>query len=342
MLSPFRHSAVFHCTSSSLFPQLLASIVLQFVVSGVELSLVTPQSSLSKGSLKGSTMVHSGATFSYAQAAKGESPSLSATARPPKDVSESAALAMNVTNTKKTGTTSSESVDTDPKMAGENQPSAPNESEKISTTDAKATNVAKMTSASTAISPSRQTQESQNIKTLSTPPSPSSGSASTSTLPKEDDVFATPNGSSDSTWEKNSQTSQNEEKGVQSPDAEKDDGRQSWDPPAMPSAILREAPPPAFNFWQKRAMDAQAKANKETKQVEVPNVKNERGQPNGPKKNEENAGLNGKPENKKKGKSVSQQTDAVPGHSPSKEATRPGDVREAAVGDGKFSILHSM
>ena len=107
---------------------------------------------------------------------------------------------------------------------------------------------------------SQETTEVPSLPTPSAPSSPSYGTTSITTLPKDDDVFATPNGSSESTWEKISQTSQNGERALDKTNEDDDDAKISaWEHvPAF--AQLKEAPPPAFNIWQKRALDAQAKA----------------------------------------------------------------------------------
>jgi la-related protein 1 len=100
----------------------------------------------------------------------------------------------------------------------------------------------------------------------STPSSPGFGTASTSTLPKEDDLFSTPNGSSDSTWEKHSQTSQNGAKTGEKVGAEKEQSvGTAWDEEPPLPVSLKEAPPPAINFWQQRkeAQDAKSKALKQ-------------------------------------------------------------------------------
>ena len=105
----------------------------------------------------------------------------------------------------------------------------------------------------------------------STPSSPGFGTASTSTLPKEDDLFSTPNGSSDSTWEKQSQTSQNGTKNGEKADAEKEQNADNtWDEEPQPPVSLKEAPPPAINFWQQRieAQDAKVKALKQANPVQ--------------------------------------------------------------------------
>ena len=107
---------------------------------------------------------------------------------------------------------------------------------------------------------SQDTTETQALPTPSAPSSPSYGTTSITTLPKDDDVFATPNGSSESTWEKISQTSQNGERPLDKTNEDDEDAKISMWEHVPASAQLKEAPPPAFNIWQKRALDAQAKA----------------------------------------------------------------------------------
>ena len=126
----------------------------------------------------------------------------------------------------------------------------------------------------------------------STPPSPDLSSVSTSTLPKEEGVSATPNASSDSTWEKQSQASQVDEKqgeqdakrhGEQEVEksseatSEKGDEGKAGSPSAVwdqlaSASQLREAPLPAVNVWQQRALDLKAKAVKSTKPPANPAV----------------------------------------------------------------------
>ena len=102
------------------------------------------------------------------------------------------------------------------------------------------------------------TPEVQPQIATSAPSSPGFGISSASTMPKEDDAFATPNGSSESTWDKVSQTSQNVERSSSKAEGDEEDSKiSSWEHVPV-SAQLKEAPPPAVNFWQKRAMEAQA------------------------------------------------------------------------------------
>ena len=86
----------------------------------------------------------------------------------------------------------------------------------------------------------------------STPSSPEYGITSTPSLPKEDDAFSAVNGSSESTWDKQSQSSQNGSKGGEKADGEKGQaGKFSWDDETT-VVPLKDAPPPPVNFWQQR------------------------------------------------------------------------------------------
>ena len=100
----------------------------------------------------------------------------------------------------------------------------------------------------------------------SVPSSPDFGTASTSTLPKDDDPFLTQNGSSESTWDKQSENSQNGSKGAQKPDADNQrDEALSWSDDVPAPSTLKDAPLPTVNYWQQRkeAQEAKTKANKQ-------------------------------------------------------------------------------
>lgn len=85
--------------------------------------------------------------------------------------------------------------------------------------------------------------------------SPSIASTSTNTLPKEDDMSLTPNGSSESTWDKQSVASAG--KSVQAESAKEKAEEPKEKPPARE---LKEAPLPVVNVWQKRKEESEAKA----------------------------------------------------------------------------------
>lgn len=111
-----------------------------------------------------------------------------------------------------------------------------------------------------ASTPATQASEPSQV-VVSTPSSPEFGVTSASTLLKDDDLFSNANASSDSTWEKLSQGSHNGSKSNDKVDNEKEPiANGPWDEeaPATPAALtLKEAPPPPVNFWKQR-LDAQA------------------------------------------------------------------------------------
>lgn len=96
-------------------------------------------------------------------------------------------------------------------------------------------------------------------------PSPEFGMSSTSTLPREDDVCSLKNGSSESTWEVISQTSNNAEKpsedNEQKPGKDKGKKKSTSKEKEKPAPkLLQEAPIPPVNVWKQRAEEAKAKA----------------------------------------------------------------------------------
>lgn len=171
----------------------------------------------------------------------------------------------------------------------------------------------------------------------SVPSSPDFGTASTSTLPKEDDPFSSQNGSSDSTWDKQSEVSQNGSKGTQKADADKHtDEALSWSDDAPPPLVLKDAPPPTINYWQQRkeAQEAKTRANRhasaQTSKVadastQAPSVPKSLGETNQrkPKLNHGNQEANHLPVN-------------------TKDGTKAGDGKVRNVNDGMFPHCHSM
>ncbi|KAK2755891.1 hypothetical protein FQN54_005687 [Arachnomyces sp. PD_36] len=95
--------------------------------------------------------------------------------------------------------------------------------------------------------------------TVSGATSPSHGTASTATLPRDDDISITPNGSSDSTWDKQSQISGPIEKPDQSTTGSVDKS-ENGDKAAPAPKELKAAPIPAVNIWQQRMETQNAKA----------------------------------------------------------------------------------
>jgi la-related protein 1 len=177
--------------------------------------------------------------FSYAQAAKG----LSTTAtsqQPAKSSTDQAAIVSHreESNNSPAADESANSSSTQTEVAVEKGELGP-DSESKSATTASSKNVVSGTS------------------------SPSFGTASTSTLPKEDDISVIPNGTSDSTWDKQSQASVPLEKPNAAGEVKKEEASNPPSEKSAPVKELKAAPIPAVNVWQQRkeAQEAKAKAN---------------------------------------------------------------------------------
>lgn len=157
-----------------------------------------------------------GSTFSYAQAAKGRSPSV------PNNALE----------------------------AGLEKPAA-----KRTASEGRATVVddfKNQQNVATA-APAKQEEAKDSTSTTSGPPSPKRDTTSTAIVSKEEDPLIT---QSVSAWEKQSQSSQPKDG-----DSEKrGSDTASWADDTPAPASLRDAPPPAVNFWEQRKGLLQAKA----------------------------------------------------------------------------------
>ena len=177
----------------------------------------------------------------------------------------------------------------------------------------------------------RPSTEVRSRGAISTPSSPSLGTSSASTAPKEDELFSTPNGSSESNWEKHSQESQNGEKVIEKPESDKEQETTSpWDQETPPAAPLKDAPAPVFNIWEKRAQEAKEKLTRDVKSLPPTtsrNSNNKSGQTNGIGKPLDPSPNIAKMENKKKYKLSSQigEERSVP----------PGIKDGGKTGDGK-------
>lgn len=169
-------------------------------------------------------------SFSYAQAAKG----LPATPQSAKAAS-------------------TDSSKTAPKPDEQNTDSSPQTNSEPVPTETETTRDAEKAAAS-ADKDSDPTPTKPNVSGTS---SPSEGTTSTSATGKDDEAN-TPNGTSDSTWDKQSQAS-----GTEKPTngTENTKGKSSEKEKAPPKE-LKAAPLPAVNIWQQRkeAQDAKAKA----------------------------------------------------------------------------------
>ena len=205
-------------------------------------------------------MMPSSSTFSYAQAAKGRQISQNGTAEP---LGPPANSTSNKVDTESSPMQKQVSIDTDHKTPSDlfehSNGTAVGSGDQMEEAASKKRAAEEVTSVGTGISHDQKSTSSheQSHDTLS-----SSGSTGQVGRPlKDDDVFATQN-ESDSTWDRVSQESQ---AGLASDkfEADTDDSRLStWEHVQGPQ--FKEAPVPSVNIWQKRALDAQAKA-KETK-----------------------------------------------------------------------------
>lgn len=199
--------------------------------------------------------------FSYAQAAKGRSPS-----GPPSVSTEKASKgdqdtgSIDTSSVEQQHSTDAVGSSAPKRAASEGGQSHNNNIKAIGQTESPVQANSGANSASVAATPATQTSEQSQV-IVSTPSSPEFGVTSASTLLKDDDLFSNANASSDSTWEKLSQGSQNGSKSNEKAENEKESGvNGSWDEenPASPAPpALKEAPPPAVNFWQQR-IDAKA------------------------------------------------------------------------------------
>lgn len=262
---------------------------------------MSTSSSKSAGELAPSAPV-----FSYAQAAKGQSPSVTASSTPAKSGSETSEITPKKSFNSRPEDFEATEIGTSEQGGKENH-SSPNDSKDVSPSKDSSSSLDTPAISDSSAPVVTQMSESLSHNTLSNPGSPNYGTTSTSTLPKEDDVSATPNGSSESTWEKVSQTSNNEDKESTKVDGDDEDSKlTTWEHVPTP-AQLKEAPLPAVNIWQKRAKDMQAKSGKELKgsqSLSSTNPRVEFGSGSGSRKDQDQAS-----DNKKKPKTSPQGVD---------------------------------
>ena len=279
-----------------------------------KMSAVTPKQ---LGDIQQSTT-----NFSYAQAAKGRSPSIPLTSTSGKASSDT-----TETGGKRAASPELRNATVDPKKdpakrtASEGRVPQSNDFKtgqadpKPQSSDTKgfsqiiARDLAQE-SPNSSVLPEKPTVAGQSQSATSMPSSPEYGTTSTSTLPKEDDVFSTANGSSDSTSDKQSQTSQSSGKPVEK--VEEDKGQTvsaSWDdevPVPAAAPILKEAAPPPVNIWQIRSQNqAKSKASTTSQQAKPMDLNGSFGNPQGFGKNQGSNAEIKKPDSKKKAKVMS-------------------------------------
>ncbi|KAI9814420.1 MAG: hypothetical protein M1827_003276 [Pycnora praestabilis] len=201
-------------------------------------------------------------TFSYAQAAKGRSSQGNSTTQSSKASSVSQTPSRDASIKDPTlsplitpATPMDETTNTNTTAMGSSKGGdSSNRMEKTSGADKEPGSNA------TTLTPQGQAVD-QLANDISTPSSPSLGTASTATLPKEDDLLSAANASSDSTWDKQSQSSTPVEKlaeqgegGSKKEKSKDEDSEKSW------HKALQPAPLPMINFWQQRKEAQEAKA----------------------------------------------------------------------------------
>lgn len=273
-------------------------------------------------------------TFSYAQAAKGRSPSVPSLSSPGQITSE----------TTSTAPTSASLPSAKDAAAVSVNGSAVEPSREVHEKDLK-----------DAVHPSDSEVTPKNATSLqsstlpnsqpaaSTPSSPSFETASTSTLPKEDELSSTANGSLDSNWDKNSQTSQNGSKPSEKVEENKPQNSAAvWNEEGSTSAMLKEAPPPAVNIWQHRKEVQEARAkSKQATAPQAPKLTTQfsaSGTTNNSLKNSDGGGDLKKHENRKKVKSGSGYVEEKPSLGNNKEGSRQNEAKMRGPEEGRFFI----
>ena len=275
-------------------------------------------------------------TFSYAQAAKGRSPSVPSLSSPGQITSETTGIApssVSLPNAKDVAAISVNGSAIEP--SGEVH-------EKDDLNDAVQPNDLEVTPKNaTSLLQSSTLPNSQPA--ASTPSSPSFETASTSTLPKEDELSSTANGSLDSNWDKNSQTSQNGSKPSERVEENKPQNSAAvWNDEGSTSAMLKEAPLPAVNIWQHRKEIQEARAK--SKQVTAPHAPKlttqfgASGTTNSSLKNPDSGGDLKKHENRKKVKSGSAYVEEKSSLGNVKEGSKPNEARTKGPEEGMFWI----
>lgn len=163
----------------------------------------------------------------------------------------------------------------------------------------------------------------------STPSSPEYGINSTPSLPKEDDIFSTVNDSSESTWDKQSQTSQNGGKGGEKADTEKGQAsKSSWDEEVPVPASLKEAPPPPVNIWQQRIAAQKPKPSTPPQPSKQATPNPSPGNANGPAKGTEATTEQKKQDGKKKGKTGASSLEERPAQGAARTGSKSADAAD--------------
>ncbi|KAL8640163.1 MAG: hypothetical protein Q9228_002888 [Teloschistes exilis] len=193
-----------------------------------------------------------GPTFSYAQAAKGRSPSgPSSISMETGSKEDAAAGTSKVSASDKSEGPPASDIRSAKRAASEGRQPR-HDKESLGDTKPLPRHTPDLGATPAATTPATQASAQSHV-VLSTPSSPEFGVTSASTLPKDDDMFSNANGSSDSTWEKLSQGSQSGSRSHDKTEVQKEPVESTtWDEALPASTGLKEAPPPAVNIWTQR------------------------------------------------------------------------------------------
>ena len=204
-------------------------------------------------------------SFSYAEAAKGKSPSLTAEA-PAK--SEDVAVKETMADLPPAQISTEVKEDT-----AKNEANVEDTQVEQKSSQREAPEMATDPQVSGTAAPGPSQTQTDLAEASEEALSGSTATVSVSAGAKEAEGTATPKESSDPGWEKVSQQSQTDDKQAAKEDWEGDDSKLSNWEHVSSQVGLKEAPPPAVNIWQKRAMDAQAKA-KDNRNTQAANSAN--------------------------------------------------------------------
>ncbi|KAI4104406.1 MAG: hypothetical protein L6R37_003305 [Teloschistes peruensis] len=197
-------------------------------------------------------LAQTGPTFSYAQAAKGRSPSgPSSISMETGSKEDAAAGASKVSASDKSECPPASDIRSAKRAASEGRQPR-HDKESLGDMKPLPRHTPDLGATPAATTPVTQASAQSHV-VLSTPSSPEFGVTSASTLPKDDDMFSNANGSSDSTWEKLSQGSQSGSRSHDKTEVQKEPVESTtWDEALPASTGLKEAPPPAVNIWTQR------------------------------------------------------------------------------------------
>ena len=265
--------------------------------------------------------------FSYAQAAKGRSPSAPSPIPTSKVFSDTAEADSKKASNPEIGTSNPELSKTSTKRTA-SEDHAPQGEALTGSDERRPAQLGETHNAArNGVSSSDTSSSTKPAKQIpSTPSSPDYGVTSTSTLPKEDDMFSTVNGSSDATSDKQSQSSQTGNglsRSGEKAEAEKEHSATvPWDEETPAAASLKEALPPTVNVWQQRK-EAQAKSKPFSvpQQQKPPNNSNMSGNISGSIKGPEANNEPKKQDGRKKGRNAS---------GPSEDRSALGATREGS------------